>query len=129
MARYRLKSAHYITGDKYLLGDTEMSSVPIPIGWTPKPGQDADHRGEIVGDGTEHEVKWPTLEMEPLDDEAKDMIEKEQERLAANNAAMNPVENLSLEMDSYEENYVPGLNVRRKPAKADGAPAREKSNA
>jgi hypothetical protein len=81
MARYRLKSAHYLAGDKWLPGDAENQHL-------------GDERGTIVGDGTDHEVKWPTLEM-----------------------------------DQYEQNYVPGLNVRRKKPAADGAPVREKTNA
>jgi hypothetical protein len=116
MARYRLKSAHYLAGDKWLPGDAENQHL-------------GDERGTIVGDGTDHEVKWPTLEMEPLDAEAEEMIEREKARLAANNAAMNPLDELPLEMDQYEQNYVPGLNVRRKKPAADGAPVREKTNA
>ncbi len=106
MAKYRLKSAHYITGDKLLLGDTEFSHL-------------GDERGTVVGDGTEHVIKWPTMEMEPLDDEARSMIEREQKRLESNAATMNPIE--SLPMDSLEQEYIPGFNTRRRPAKPDGA--------
>jgi hypothetical protein len=114
MARYRLLSAHYLAGDEHLLGDAETD----------------EGKGTIVGDGTGHIVQWPTLEMEPLDDEAREMIEKERERLRINDAAMNPIEQIPLTMDQYEKNYVPGLNVRRSEPLKHGAPLkREKVDA
>lgn len=110
MARYRLKSAHYIEGDKYLPGDTENEAQ-------------GPEKGTIVGDGTPHVIKWPTLEMEPLDEEAEKIIEKERERLTKNDAVMNPIEKLDLE-NAWEANYVPGLNIRRREPKPDGAPVK-----
>lgn len=89
MAQYKLKSPHYIIGDKWLDTDT------------------------VVGDGTEHVIVSPTIEMEPLDDEAREMIAREEQRLADNQASMNPVEELPMQMDTFEERYVPGFNVPR----------------
>ena len=111
--KFRLKSAHYFDGDIYLPGDTEMATVP-------NPRNPDGPNGTIVGDGTPYKVKWPTLEMEPLDEEATEWLKKEEARLIANSASMNPVEDLA--MDSYEQNYVPGFNTRRRPALPDGAP-------
>lgn len=110
MAQYRLRSAHYMPGDKWLPGDVENENILGP------------EKGTIVGDGTPHVVNWPTLEMEPLDDEASAMIAKEMKRLEINSATMKPVENLSMHMDQYEKNYIPGLNTRRKEAQPHGAP-------
>jgi hypothetical protein len=104
-AKFRLLSAHFFTGDKWLPGDKEMETV-------------GPERGTIVGAGTEHEVRWPTLEMEPLNEQATDWLELERERLAANDASMNPVEDI----DMIDEQYVPGLNVRRREPAEDGAP-------
>ena len=115
MARYRLLSAHYIDGDKLLYGDKEN----ITFG---------DEKGTIVGDGTEHVIRWPTLEMLALDADAESMLDKERERLAANQASMTPVENLALNMDDYETRYVPGYpNARRGEVIEDGAPAPRRS--
>jgi hypothetical protein len=108
--KFRLKSAHYLDGDVYLPGDAEM-------GWK------GDEAGTIIGDGTPYKVKWPTLEMEPLDEEAEKFLEKERHRLTTNEASMNPVEELS--MDSYEREYVPAFNTRRRPALPDGAPVKK----
>jgi hypothetical protein len=106
MAKYRLLRAHFLPGDKWLPGDLESDT----------PGLE---RGTVVGDGTEHPIRWPTLEMEPLDDEARAMIDKERARIEANDGAMDPVE--ALPLDSYERQYVPGSNARRTPPKPDGA--------
>lgn len=106
MAKFRLLVAHYLPDDKWLPGDKENEHL-------------GDEQGTIVGDGTPHRVVWPTLDMEPLDDEAREMIEKERARLEANAGSMNPVEDLPL--DSYEEEYIPGSNARRRPPKPDGA--------
>lgn len=108
--KFRLKSAHYFDGDIYLPGDVETA------------GQ-GEERGTIVGDGTPYKIKWPTLEMEPLDEEAEKWLEKERERLIKNDASMTPVEDLA--MDSYEKEYVPGFNTRRRPALPDGAPVKK----
>jgi hypothetical protein len=110
MAKYRLRTAHYLPEDKLLPGDLENEQFHGP------------ERGTIVGDGTPYPIKWPTLEMVALDDEAEAMLEKERERITANNASMNPIEELSL--DAYETEYVPGFNTRRKEAAADGAPVK-----
>jgi hypothetical protein len=107
MAKSRLLRAHYLPDDKLLPGDMENEYL-------------GDEKGVIVGDGTPHRVVWPTLDMEPLDDEAREMIEKERARLEANDGSMNPVEQLPL--DSYEKEYIPGSNTRRKAPRPDGAP-------
>jgi hypothetical protein len=107
MAKFRLLRAHYLPGDKWLPGDAENEYL-------------GDERGTVVGDGTPHNVRWPTLEMEPLDEEAREMLERERERLEMDAGIMNPVENLP--MNSYETMYVPGSNVRRRAPLPDGAP-------
>lgn len=114
MARYRLLSQHYLAssdgrGEAVVLGDREMETV------TGEPG-----RGSHVGDGTPWVVKWPTLEMEALDEDAEAMLAKERERLEINDGAQDPVEALAI--DSYEKNYIPGLNIRRREPLADGTP-------
>lgn len=113
MARYRLLSAHYLPDDKYLLGDKETEHI-------------REEGGAVVGDGTPHRVDWPTLEMEPLDDEARAMLDKERERLEKAHTSMNPIEALALQynpmlMDKYEEDYIPGTGQRRRPMKAHGS--------
>lgn len=114
MAQYRLLTAHYIDGDKWLPGDKENEYM-------------GDERGTIVGDGTEHKVRWPTLEMAPLDDEAREAIAREEARIAANQASMTPVEDLALRMDDYETRYVPGFpKAKRGESIPDGAPAPKK---
>lgn len=110
MAKYRLLSAHYFPNDMYLEGDKERKDK-------------GDEAGTIVGDGTPYTVQWPTLEMAPLDEEAEAMLERERERLRINDAEMNPVE--SLAMDSYEENYIPGSNRRRRPPLPHGTPVKQ----
>lgn len=112
MARYRLLSAHYLEGDVLLYGDKENEHL-------------GEEKGVIVGDGTPYKVKWPTLEMHPLDEDAEKMLEKERARLVANDASMNPVDELNLE-DAWEKDYVPGSNLRRRDSLPDGAPARMK---
>jgi hypothetical protein len=112
MAKYRLLSAHYLEGDHWLPGDKENDQL-------------GEQKGTIVGDGTPYKVKWPTLEMEPLDEEAEAMIGLEQARLATNEASMNPIEDMNLE-DGWEKDFVPGFNTRRREPKPDGAPARMK---
>ena len=115
MAKYRLMSAHHLEamdttrGSSVVLGDKEMEQVVGEL-----------ERGTVVGDGTPWRVKWPTLEMVPLDDEAEAALEKERERLQINDGVMDPVENLPL--DSYEKNYIPGLNIRRREPLPDGTP-------
>lgn len=112
MAKFRLLSAHYLEGDILLNGDKENEHL-------------GDEKGAVVGDGTPYKVKWPTLEMAALDEEAEVMLEKERERLAKNDASMNPVDEMSLE-DAWEKDYVPGSNKRRRDPLPDGAPARMK---
>lgn len=108
MAKFRLLTAHYLPGDKWLPGDAENEQFRGP------------ESGTIVGDGTPHPIKWPTLEMVALDEEAEGMLEKERERLVANAGSQRPVEELS--MDMYEQQYVPGSNMRRGEMLADGSP-------
>lgn len=111
MAKFRLLRAHYIDGDKWLPGDMENEHL-------------GEEKGTVVGDGTPHKIKWPTLEMEPLDAEAEALIEKERERLIADSAAP-PVD--SLPMNDYEKEYTPGFNTRRTPSRPDGASVRTKA--
>jgi len=116
MATYRLRIPHELeTNDGqrlWLPGDVTNE----PLG---------DERGTIVGDGTPYRVRWPTLEMIPLDDEARAAIRKEQERLDINQGTMNPIEALPINEDDYEERYVPGMEGRqRRPPRPDGAPIR-----
>ena len=107
MAKFRLLRAHYLPGDKWLPGDMENEYL-------------GDERGTVVGDGTQHNVRWPTLEMEPLDDEAREMLARERERLEMDAGTMTPVDDLPL--DTYEAMYVPGSNTRRKAMLPDGSP-------
>lgn len=106
MAKFRLLTAHYLPDDKYLLGDKETEHL-------------GDEKGTVVGDGTPHRIDWPTLDMEPLDDEARELIDKEKKRLELDAGEMNPVENLPL--NDYEKNYIPGSNQRRAPMRPHGA--------
>ena len=106
MAKFRLLRAHYLPGDKYLLGDLETEHL-------------GEEKGTVVGDGTQHEILWPTLDMEPLDDEARELLEKERRRLELDTGMMEPVEQLPL--NAYEKDYVPGSNQRRRPALQHGA--------
>lgn len=108
--KFRLLSAHYFDGDKYLEGDKENENTK------------GENMGTVVGDGTPYPVRWPTLEMLPLDPEAEALLEKERERLRLNQASMNPIEELS--MDAYEAEYVPAFNTRRREPLPDGAPVR-----
>lgn len=121
-ARYRLKSAHYIDGDKYLLGDVEAKDVDERF--PPEEGQTRTNRGTVVGAGTKHVIRWPTLEMEPLNAEAEHMLELERKRLEVNTASMNPVDDLPLAMDQHEKRYIPGFPDHRREIVPDGAPAK-----
>lgn len=107
MAKYRLKRAHYLEGDFLLMGDMENEHL-------------GDEKGTIVGDGTGYPVKWPTLDMEPLDDEAREMIEKEKRRIEMDSGTMTPIED-GTPLNEYEKDYVPGTNNRRRPPREDGA--------
>lgn len=92
--RARLQIAHYFPGDHYLNGDKENGL----------------ELGTIVGDGTPYPLQHLTLFMTPLDAEAEKALEEEEARLARKEGSMNPVEQLPT---TFEDNYVPGLNVRR----------------
>jgi hypothetical protein len=121
MARYRLKVAHALDttdgNNVWLAGDVEAPP-------TARPNEEPVYEnGTIVGDGTRYVVKWPTLEMEPLDAEAEAMVEKERERLTMNDASASPIDDLLV--DDHEERYIPGLNKPRRQARPDGAPARD----
>jgi hypothetical protein len=119
MAKYRLRIAHEMeTNDGqrlWLPGDVTNESL-------------GDEKGTIVGDGTPYKVRWPTLEMEPLDDEAKAAIAKEEERLQINDGVRDPIEALPIGpavVDDYEERYIPGMDGRRRGTPLpDGAPIR-----
>jgi hypothetical protein len=106
MAKFRLLRAHFIPGDKWLPGDLENE----PLGT----------QGVVVGDGTPHPIRWPTLDMEPLDDEAREMLERERERIEADLGAVDPINQLPL--DNYDNEYIPGSLGRRGPPRPDGAP-------
>lgn len=101
MARYRLKSAHYLENDYLLMGDKENEYR-------------GDDQGTIVGDGTPYKVRTPTTEMVPLDEEAEAALAAEFERVQRN-GSMNPVERIPLQMDDWETRNVPGFpGVKRK---------------
>ena len=112
--KFRLLSAHYFPDDMYLYGDKERQG-----------------EGTLVGDGTPYKVvalskakpgeMTPTLNMEPLDDEAREALEEETERLNSSQASMLPIEQLARTiglmqtMDMHEATYIPGTaNVKRK---------------
>ena len=116
MAKYRLRVPHELEEETrdgiqrvWLPGDTTNESQ-------------GEERGTVVGDGTKYKVKWPTLEMIPLDDEAREMIAREENRLMENHGVMNPVDALPIDRDAYEDRYIPGMDgVRRVPPLPDGA--------
>lgn len=111
-AKYRLLTAHYIAGDKWLPGDFENQNL-------------GEEKGTIVGAGTDHLIEWPTLEMIPLNEAAEAMLEKERQRLERNAGSMNPVDMLPNGVaDPYDSNYVAGTGARRRPAPPAGAPIR-----
>lgn len=119
MAKYRLRTPHEVEvqdGSQrvWLPGDVTNESL-------------GDERGALVGDGTPYRVRWPTLEMIPLDDEARAAIAEEEERLRLNQATMNPIDELPIGPDDYEERYIPGMEgVQRRAPKPDGAPIRNR---
>jgi hypothetical protein len=114
MAKYRLLIAHELETQD----GTQRCLVPGD-----RDNDAGEGSGTVVGDGTPYRVRWPTIDMEPLDDEARMMIEKERERLARNAAISNPAEEAP-GADQYEQNYIPGSpGRRRKPPAPDGAPA------
>lgn len=108
-AKFRLRSAHFLPNDIWLPGDNENIAK-------------GDEMGSLVGAGTPYQINWPTLEMEPLNEEAKQWLELERQRLTMNDASMNPIDDLPV--DDYEANYIPGLNLRRKAPAPDGTPIR-----
>jgi hypothetical protein len=116
MAKYRLRVAHELeTNDGqrlWLPGDITNESQ-------------GEEKGTLVGDGTPYKVKWPTLEMIPLDDDAKAAIAKEEERLRINDGHRDPIEALPIGADDYEERYIPGTDRQRREPRPDGAPARD----
>jgi hypothetical protein len=121
MARFRLKSAHQLRNielkaDAWLPGDRETEHL-------------GDERGTIVGTGTAYPIVSATLEMEPLDDEAREMIAAEEQRLARAEASMDPVNQLAVTLqgltapqrDNYDEKYIPGFPGRPRPEPKKGA--------
>jgi hypothetical protein len=112
-AKFRLKAAHFfghVNQGVYLLGDREVFDQ-----------RSVEDGGALVGAGTEYPVQWPTLEMEPLNDDAIAWLEEERQRLIGDAGVMNPLENIPMKMDEFEKDYIPGLNVRRRDAKPHGA--------
>jgi hypothetical protein len=82
MARYRLTTSHFSEEDR-LIEATEDKPVE-------------------VGDGTL--FKWtrpPTIEMEPLDDGAREAIERERERLGGRN--QDPLDDLPMTLEPREQ--------------------------
>jgi hypothetical protein len=115
MAKYRLRIDHE-------LETTDGQRLWLPGDTTNEP---LNREGTIVGDGTPYRVRWPTLEMIPLDPEAEAAIAKEEERLQLNQGTMNPIDALPIGPDDYEERYIPGMEGRqRQTPKPDGAPIR-----
>jgi hypothetical protein len=111
--KFRLLAAHYWPEDKYLEGEKEAGDAAT-----------------IVGDGTQYPIyalskapkgtMTPTLQMEPLDDEAREALEEEQERLDRTAASIDPIEQLARtvevvqHMDGYERRNTPGFEGARK---------------
>ncbi len=91
------------------LGEMEVENLP-----------ENNRPSTIVGDGTPWVVRWPTLDMEALDEEAEEALEKERNRLLVNDGAMNPIEALSV--DPYDKQYIAGSGRQRRVPPADGAP-------
>lgn len=113
MAKFRLKTAHVMRHSMFesevlLTGDKEAEDAGRTEG------------GALVGDGTPYKVESATLFMEPLDDEARAMIEVEEQRLAATGASMNPLEllsrQLSIPQDDFEKRFIPGFPGTPRPA-------------
>jgi hypothetical protein len=107
MARFRLKTAHVMMHTSYstevvLEGDKEA----IDAG-------KGEEKGTIVGDGTPYKVVSATLEMEPLDDEARVMIDEEIDRLSKLQGSMQPLELLAKQfgapVDDFEKRFLPGF--------------------
>ena len=123
MAKFRLKMAHQLRNsetntDVALNGDKENDHL-------------GDEKGAIVGDNTPYRVVHATLEMAPLDEEAEKMLRAEEERLARNNAAMNPVDQLPVTLqqllgvgrDDYDDRYIPGFPGTPRPVRETPPPA------
>lgn len=111
--QFRLKSAHYFPNDMYLPGDRETGD-----------------NGTVVGDGTRYPVvkfserkpgdMTPTIEMEPLDEDAEAALEEERERLASVDGGVLLMEQLAQQLqtmqvsDPHDAKYIPGFgNTRR----------------
>src|SRR5215469_5327417 len=106
MAQYRLLIAHELV----------MAADPAMRCWVPGDAEmEGEGSGMIVGDGTPYRVRWPTVHMVPLDAEARELIRREEQRIAANSG-------IEVESDdSYEDHYVPGSpGVRRGEPLPDG---------
>lgn len=104
MAKFRLKTAHVLRhnvaeSEVMLMGDKELEEQGL-----------GEEKGAIVGDGTPYPVTSATIDMEPLDDEAREMIAAEEERLTQNQASMQPMELLARTMgqpvDDFERRYL-----------------------
>lgn len=110
--KFKLKAAHFFPGDVYLEGEKEV-----------------DDKAVVVGDGTPYPVvalskakpgeMTPTVLMEPLDDEAREALEEEEERLSKATASMVPLEQLARTMeaafisDDHERRSIPGFGPRK----------------
>jgi len=114
MAKFRLKTAHVMRHTQYetevvLNGDKENADAGL-----------GEEKGTLVGDGTPYKVISATIEMEPLDDEAKAMIAAEERRLENTGGSMNPLELLARQVspashDDYEQRAIPGFPGRARP--------------
>lgn len=116
MARFRLKTRHVLRHQQYesevvLDGDKEAADAGM-----------GEEKGMIVGDGTPYKVHSATLEMEPLDDEAKRMVAAEAKRLEDAGTTMNPIEQLakaiSVPNDDFEKRFLPGFPGTPRPQRA-----------
>jgi len=118
VAKFRLKTAHVLRHTLYesevlLQGDKEAQDAGL-----------GDERGTLVGDGTPYKVASATLFMEPLDDEAREMVAAEEARLVEAGTSMNPLEHLAklvnAPTDEFEKRFLSGFPGTPRPQRPLG---------
>ena len=111
MPRFRLKSAHHLWNEDF--------KAPALVNGDMENEHMGDEKGTVVGTGTPWRVDSATIEMVPLDAEAEAMLAAEEERLARNNATMNPIERLPMTAgdvrDDYDDRFIPGFPGKPRP--------------